>query len=64
MDSHPFYCGHPDYVASIRLISEIYHASGKIILLLRKFFLKNLIEVNILIERDYLFMQQVKKNID
>ena len=40
MDSHPFYYGHPDYVASIRLISEIPHASGKLFLLLRKIFKK------------------------
>ena len=40
MDSYPFYCGYPDYVASIRLISEIPHASGKLFLLLIKIFKK------------------------
>ena len=49
MDSYPLYCGHPDYVASIRLMSAIPHDSGKIkLLLIRKFFKKSLIEVNIL----------------
>ena len=26
---YPFYCGHPDYVASIRLMSAIPHERGK-----------------------------------
>lgn len=40
MDSYPFYCGHPDYVASIRTMSAIPHERGKIKLLLRKIFIK------------------------
>lgn len=40
MDSYPFYCGHPDYVASIRLISEIPMIVEKEKLLLRKIFKK------------------------
>ena len=56
MDSYPFYCGYPDYVAFIRLMSEIPHDSGKIkLLLIRKFLKKSLIEVNILKENNYLF---------
>ena len=64
MDSHPFYYGHPDYVASIRLRSEIPHVSGKLFLLLRKFLKKSLIEVNIFIKSDYLFIQAIKKKFD
>lgn len=40
MDSYPFYCGHPDYVASIRTMSAIPHERGNKKLLLRIFFKK------------------------
>ena len=57
MDSYPFYCGHPDYVASILTMSAILHERGKNKIIAKKKFLKkSLIEVNIFIKSDYLLM--------
>lgn len=40
MDSYPFYCGHPDYVASIRTMSAISHERGKNKIIAKKNFYK------------------------
>ena len=63
LDSYPFYYGHPDYVASIRLMSAITHDSGKEKIIANKnFFLKkSLIEVNILIETTIYCCRKKKK---
>ena len=63
MDSYPFYCGHPDYVASIRLISEIPMIVGKEKLLLRKIFKKKFDRSQYFKEKQ-LFIVVSKKNID
>ena len=42
MDSYPFYCGHPDYVASIRTMSAISHERGKNKIIAKKNFYKKI----------------------
>ena len=64
MDSYPFYCGHPDYVTSIRTMSEITHERGKIKLLLRKIFKKKFDRSQHFKRKQLFIVVRKKKNID
>ena len=61
MDSYPFYCGHPDYVASIRLISAISHERGKNKIIAKKIFFKKKFDRSQHFKRKQLFIVVSKK---
>lgn len=61
MDSYPFYCGHPDYIASIRTMSAIPYERGKNKIIAKKNFYKKKFDRSQHFKRKQLFIVVSKK---